>query len=94
MNFGPAGRTQVIWRNPVEVSMQRNGTPRAEHDEDDLQEQESAPSFLTARELEAKPPRKSPTDDGAMRRGATDEDDQDLEEPAERTPRKGGRKPK
>lgn len=74
--------------------MQHHATPRDRDEEDDRQEQESAPSFLTARELEAKPPRKSPTDDGAMRREAADEDDQDPEEPAERTPRKGGRKPK
>lgn len=39
------------------------GQPRAESDDDELQEPGTVPSFLTARELQARDPGKPPEDD-------------------------------
>lgn len=47
------------------------GQPRADSDENELEEPESTPSFLTARELQAREPAKTPEDDEAGERHAS-----------------------
>ena len=60
------------------------GNDRAEGDDEELEQPERVPSFLTARELQARDPAKpSPADGSAM---ADDDDDEDE------APKKGGRK--
>lgn len=55
------------------------GAPRADHEPEDLQDAEVAPSFLTARELQAREPSKAQDSDGAA----------PLKERREDKPRKG-----
>ena len=63
------------------------GQPHDHEDDDDLQDQETVPSFLTARELQAREPAKATPRDGADE-GEDDESEDELPAVKDKTAKK------
>ena len=82
-----------------DASQPMGGQPRTDEDDDELQDPEQVPSFLTAQELQAKDPAKrSSGDEGERDAFASSDDDEppraDREKPMKQTDRmqkKGGK---
>ena len=79
MHRNQGGRGQERGRNAERDASQQPiaGQPRTDEEEDELQDREQVPSFLTARELQARDPSKAPpAPEGGRDPFAEEEDDE------------------